>query len=98
MLGRSRAIVEANLPVLRAFMDEHSDVLDWVPPRAGTVAFPRLRDGRPADALAERLVAAEGVLVLPGAVFGDAPDRFRIGFGRRDMPEGLAGLGRFLRR
>ena len=97
VLGRSRAIVETNLPVLRAFMDEHADLLDWVPPRAGTVAFPRLRDGRPAEPLAERLVAAEGVLVLPGPVFGDAPDRFRIGFGRRDMPEGLARLGRFLR-
>lgn len=97
VLGRSRGIVDANLPVLRAFMDEHSDLLDWVPPRAGTVAFPRLRDGRPAEPLAERLVAAEGVLVLPGSAFGDDPDRFRVGFGRRDMPEGLAGLGRFLR-
>ena len=96
VLGRSRSIVAANLPVLHAFMREHSERLDWVPPRAGTVAFPRLRDGRPAEGLAERLVAEDGVLVLPGSVFGDAPDRFRIGFGRRDMPEGLAGLGRFL--
>ena len=97
VLGRSRSIVEANLPVLHDFMDEHSEWLEWVPPRAGTVAFPRLRDGRPAERLAERLVAAEGVLVLPGSVFGDQPDRVRIGFGRRDTPEGLAGLGRVLR-
>ena len=71
VLGRSRAIVEANLPVLHDFMDEHSERLDWVPPRAGTVAFPRLRDGRPAERLAEDLVAAEGVLLLPGPVFGE---------------------------
>jgi aspartate/methionine/tyrosine aminotransferase len=98
VLGRSRAIVAENLPVLREFMDAHSEWLDGVPPAAGTVAFPRLRDGRPADRFAEDLVAAEGVLVLPGAVFGgDVPDRFRVGFGRRDMPEGLERLGRFLR-
>lgn len=98
VLARSRAIVEANLPVLRAFMDAHSEWLDGVPAAAGTVAFPRLRDGRPADRFAEALVAEEGVLVLPGAVFGGSvADRFRVGFGRRDMPEGLERLGRFLR-
>lgn len=97
VLARSRAIVEANLPVLRDFMREHAALIEGTPPRAGTVAFPRFRDGRAAEPFAERLVAAEGVLVLPGPVFGDAPDRFRVGVGRRDMPEGLAGLGRFLR-
>ena len=98
VLDRSRAIVAANLGLLGAFAEEHADRLDWVPPAAGTVAFPRLRDGRPADRFAEALVAQEGVLVLPGAVFG-APeaDRFRIGFGRYDTPEGLERLGRFLR-
>lgn len=96
VLGRSRSILEANLPVLGAFMEDQADRLDWVPPTAGTVAFARLRDGGPVDRFAEELVVREGVLVLPDTVFGESGDRFRIGFGRRDMPEGLERLGRFL--
>lgn len=98
VLARSRGIVDTNLPILRAFMEDRADRLDWVPPRAGTVAFPRLRDLGTVDRFAEDLVAEEGVLILPGTVFGSGDDRFRIGFGRRDMPDGLEGLGRYLRR
>jgi hypothetical protein len=32
------------------------------------------------------------VVVAPGPVFGCAPDRFRLGFGRADLPQALAAL------
>ena len=98
VLSRSRAIVAANLPVLESFMADYAGLLEWVPPRAGTVAFPRLVGGEPVERLARELVAQEGVLILPGTVFGAGDDRFRLGFGRRDMPDGLERLGRFLSR
>ena len=47
------------------------------------------------DAFAAELVEAEGVLLLPGSPFGYPGDHFRIGFGRTDLPEALAGLERF---
>jgi aspartate/methionine/tyrosine aminotransferase len=33
-----------------------------------------------------------GVVVAPGPAFGCAPDRFRLGFGRADLPQALAAL------
>jgi len=50
------------------------------------------------DEFAAQLVEAEGVLLLPGSQFGYPGNHFRIGFGREDMPEALAGLERFLER
>jgi aspartate/methionine/tyrosine aminotransferase len=96
VLGRSRRIVEANLGHLDRFFAEHADRFSWVRPRGGSIGFPRLLDAEPIDAFAARLVAAEGVLLLPGSQFGFEGNHFRIGFGREDLPEALAGLERFL--
>ena len=65
-------------------------------PRAGSVAFPRLAGSASIDDFAGKLVDREGVLLLPGTLFGHRGNHFRLGFGRSDMPEALAGLERFL--
>jgi aspartate/methionine/tyrosine aminotransferase len=78
------------------FFAERSDRFSWVRPRAGSIGFPRLSAaGVTIDAFAEELVEAEGVLLLPGSRFGYPGDHFRIGFGRTDLPEALAGLEHF---
>jgi len=41
------------------------------------------------------LVKAEGVLILPGSVFGYAGNHFRLGLGRTDLPDALARLEKF---
>jgi aspartate/methionine/tyrosine aminotransferase len=98
VLARSRSICAANLARLDTFFEEHADAIAWIRPRAGSVGFPRLLRGGPADAFAERLIREEGVLLMPGSVFGYAGDHLRIGFGRTDMPEALARLGASLER
>ena len=47
------------------------------------------------DDFAAELVEAEGVLLLPGSRFGHPGNHFRLGFGRTDLPDALAGLERF---
>lgn len=96
LLDRARAIVAANLPPVEAFMAEHRDAIDWTPPRAGPVAFPRMLLDRPVERVADELLAAEGVLILPGTVFGDRDNRFRLGLGRHGVEASLAGFGRYL--
>ena len=103
VLDRSRAIIAANLAVLDRFFAERGDVLSWVRPRAGSVGFPRLTlagrfAGWDADRFAAELVEAEGVLLLPESRFGGTGDHVRLGFGRLDLPEALAGLERFVSR
>jgi aspartate/methionine/tyrosine aminotransferase len=74
--------------------------MTWIRPRAGSVAFPSLTmagrfAGWDADRFAAGLVEAEGVLLLPGSRFGQPGNHLRLGFGRVDLPEALAGLERF---
>ena len=47
------------------------------------------------DDFARELVDEEGVLILPGSIYQHPGNRFRIGFGRRNLPEALARLERF---
>jgi aspartate/methionine/tyrosine aminotransferase len=96
VLARSHRIVESNLERLDRLFLERADRLAWVRPRGGSIGFPRLLDDEPIDAFAERLVQAEGVLLLPGSRFGFEGNHFRIGFGREDLPAAVAGLERFL--
>jgi aspartate/methionine/tyrosine aminotransferase len=96
VLTRSRAIVEANLPLLDAFFAERPEAFHWVRPRAGSVAFPRLAlPGTSIDDFAAELVEAEGVLLLPGSRFGHPGNHFRVGFGRTDLPVALERFGAF---
>lgn len=96
LLGRSRARLEANLALLDAFFESRPELFEWTPPRGGSVAFPRLRASLPVEEFAEALVREEGVLVVPGSVYGDDENRFRIGFGRACVPSALTALGRFV--
>lgn len=97
LIERTRGIVGGNLKLAREFFAAHEDVFEWAAPRAGTVAFPRLRRGS-AERFTAALVEAEGVLLLPGRCFDFAGEHFRIGLGRRDFAEGLARMAGFVAR
>ena len=93
VLERSRAIIAANLEHVDGFFDDYLDRFTWIRPSGGSVGFPRLTvPGVSIDDWAADLAKAEGVLLLPGSVFGYAGNHFRLGFGRTDLPKALARL------
>jgi aspartate/methionine/tyrosine aminotransferase len=94
VVARSRAIVDANLALLDDFF-ARSEAFEWVRPRGAAIGLPRLVADVAIDDFARELVDEEGVLILPGSVYEHAGNHFRIGFGRRNMPEALARLERF---
>ena len=99
VLARSREIVLGNLPRLDAFFERWPGAFSWVRPRGGSIAFPRLLSrSTTIDRFAADLIEAEGVLVAPGSIFGMADGHFRLGFGRTDLPDALAGLESFTSR
>jgi aspartate/methionine/tyrosine aminotransferase len=98
VLARSRRIVADNLVLLDDFFRRRAATFSWVPPRGGSVAFPRLLGDGSVDAFAAALVEAEGVLLLPGSQFGHPGNHFRIGFGRENLPEALGRFEAFLDR
>ena len=98
VLARNRGIVLANLPLLDAFFSRWAGVFEWVRPRGGSIGFPHLATDVPIERFVEDLVRETGVLLLPGTVFADTENRFRIGFGRTNMPVALERLEAFAER
>jgi aspartate/methionine/tyrosine aminotransferase len=97
VLARTRAIVNANLPVLTAWLDGHGDAFHFVPPRAGAIAYPRYGWKYNSTRLVERLRDDHSVLVVPGDQFG-MDGYLRIGLGNEpdDLGAGLARIDEVL--
>ena len=94
---RSRLIIGKNLALAGPFFGRWQTVFRWIPPQAGSVSLVGLRQGS-AREFAGRLVAEQGVLLLPSTGLGYGDGHLRFGFGRRSFPQALAQLDDFLRR
>ncbi|KAI3433399.1 hypothetical protein D9Q98_003215 [Chlorella vulgaris] len=100
ILERQLAIIRANLEALDAFFARWRQIFDWQRPCVGTVAFPRLLTGESVAVWCEELVQQAGVLLMPATVYdhpqSTAEARFRLGFGRRNLPTCLQHLDAWL--
>lgn len=95
LADRNRKIVLDNLDLLDGFFARHEGRFHWKRPIAGPIAFPELKGGG-SEAFCHDLVTQAGVLLVPSRIY-DAGDRhFRIGFGRRSLPQALARLEQHL--
>jgi len=93
LADRSRTVIAANTALAEAFFARHADRLEWLPPTAGPIAFPRLRGADDAEPWCRALAEEHGVLLLPGNVYGpDWKSHFRIGLGRDNLAAGLERL------
>jgi aspartate/methionine/tyrosine aminotransferase len=92
ILARTRSIVRENLPPVEAWIGEHADVLSYVRPAAGAIAYLGYDLPTPATELCDRIRREQSVLLVPGQMFG-LGDGFRIGFGF-DPEETIKGLER----
>jgi aspartate/methionine/tyrosine aminotransferase len=88
IVGRNLKIIRENLDRLDLFFGSHAELFAWSRPRAGSIAFPGLLRGE-IDAFCADLVRKAGILLLPGTLYGPGYNAFRIGFGRRNLPESL---------
>lgn len=98
ILARNTAIARDNRAMLTAFMERHGDILTWHAPRAGVVAFPRLRGQRTADDFCRDLLEQTGILLAPGSLFDGGEQHCRLGFGVRAVPAILTILDSYLAR
>jgi aspartate/methionine/tyrosine aminotransferase len=102
ILDLHRRRVAANIETAEAFFAGHGETVRWIPPRAGTVCFPRLVDGVPlagspgAKAFCETILRDTGALLLPSTVYGYGDSHFRMGLGRTDFAAGLEVVENYL--
>ncbi|MCP8893701.1 pyridoxal phosphate-dependent aminotransferase [Shinella daejeonensis] len=95
ILDRNRALCAENLEKLGAFFAAYPDLYDWSAPDGGCVAFARYKGADGVEEHCRRLVEEKGVLLLPASLYLSdllpvPMDRFRVGFGRRNIEPGLA--------
>jgi aspartate/methionine/tyrosine aminotransferase len=103
ILDRNRALVAANLERLGAFFAEFPHLYEWRAPDGGCVGFARYLGADGVESHCRGLVEEAGVLLLPSSLFVSdllpvAADRFRVGFGRKDIEVGLDAWRRHIRR
>ena len=97
LIRRNKKIIADNLEVLDRFFEKHQDIFNWHKPKAGPIAFPSLADNGDAEAFCDRLVKKAGILLMPGAYYDfECRKNFRIGFGRKNLPEAVVKLELFL--
>ena len=92
---RNLGIIKANLTVMDNFFTRHADLFAWIRPQAGSMAFPRYLGGD-VEAFCDKLVKESGVLLLPGTIYGDSHNHFRLGLGRKNLPQAVERLDEFV--
>jgi aspartate/methionine/tyrosine aminotransferase len=95
LVERNLGIIKANLTVIDEFFSRHADLFSWVRPQAGSMGFPKLLMGTIED-FCDKLVKEAGVLLLPGTMYDDTGNHFRVGLGRRNLPQAVERLGRYI--
>ena len=99
LIERTRRILNANYPVLEAWLKSFGDTFTWQPPQAGAICWAHYRGAMSASEIVEKIRAQHSVLLVPGEQFG-MPGFLRFGFGDelQHFQEALAETERGLRR
>jgi len=97
ILARNNLIVAENLKLLDVFIERYRNLFEWVRPQGGCIGFVKYKGQESIEGFSERLIKEKGVLLMPASNYDHESNHFRIGFGRKNMPEALAKLEEFLK-
>ena len=97
LIERNLGIIKQNLAVIDEFFAHHTDLFSWVRPQAGSMGFPRYLGGE-VEKFCDELVKRAGVLLLPGSMYDDSYNHFRLGLGRKNLPQAVERLEGFITR
>jgi aspartate/methionine/tyrosine aminotransferase len=96
LIGRNLEIIRRNLLLAADFFGKYPETFQWFPPKAGSIAFPKLTADIPVDSFCEDVVLKKNLMILPGTVFDYQGNHFRVGLGRKDFPAALTRLDEYL--
>jgi aspartate/methionine/tyrosine aminotransferase len=95
LIVRNLGIIKHNLSVMDDFFQRHANLFSWIRPYAGSMAFPRYLGGD-VESFCDELVRKAGVLLLPGSMYDEHESHFRLGLGRKNLPEAITKVDEFL--
>lgn len=97
ILKRNLKIIKENMKILSSFFNKRKSQFSWIKPIAGSIAFPMTKFTENIEDFCYKLFKYRGVLLLPGTKYDFDDKHFRIGFGRKNMPQELKILEQFLK-
>ena len=97
LLSGNCRLIDENLLKWDAFFERYPDHFDWRRPDGSCMAFPKYKGSEGVEQFCLSLIENSGILFLPSTIYrselSDTPgDRFRLGFGRSGLDQGLAAL------
>ncbi len=96
LIANHLARIDRNLKLLDRFFETYAHLFTWVRPKAGTIAFPKLKLDTGALDFCQKLVTTANIMLLPSTVYDTDDQHVRLGFGRENMPEALKMLEQHL--
>lgn len=96
LLNRSKQIIRENLKIVDEFFDRYPTMFERKNMTCGPVAFHKLLLNEAVDQFCQRSVEEKGVLLLPAGIFEMEGPYFRMGYGRRNVPESLEQFEQFI--
>ena len=98
IVHRNLDIIFENLKSVRRFFTEHQDTFTWFSPKAGSVAFPEWIGDGPVEEFCQGVLEQQGVMLVPGELFGLPGNHFRMGLGRKNLPDALEHVREYLKK
>ncbi|HYW42723.1 MAG TPA: aminotransferase class I/II-fold pyridoxal phosphate-dependent enzyme [Bryobacteraceae bacterium] len=94
LYARARAILQHNLPIMRAWAGSFGGFLTFREPKAGALCLMRYQSATPSQELCERIRVNQSVLIVPGAHLGlEGFIRVWLGGKPEFLTEGLRRIG-----
>ena len=90
--------VKRNITLFTEFAKNQNVIEKFVPPRAGTTSFVKLKIDCSALEFSDHLVAETGIMTVPAEMFEYEGKYIRVGFGRANFPEMLKILGEYFKK
>ena len=97
IVRRNLDIIQENIASAEAFFGRHTQHFSWFSPKAGSVAFPEWLGDGPVEQFCQDVLEKQGVMIVPGSLFDFPGNHFRVGLGRRNLPEALAQVEEYLK-
>jgi aspartate/methionine/tyrosine aminotransferase len=98
LYGRTRTILQHNLPLMREWVESFGGFLSFREPQAGALCLMSYASATPSLELAERIRVKQSVLIVPGSQLGlEGYLRIWLGGKPEYVCEGLRRIGTELR-
>jgi aspartate/methionine/tyrosine aminotransferase len=97
IVRRNLDIIHANLLSAERFFGNYPQYFAWFSPMAGSIAFPEWLGQVPVEQFCQDVLEKQGVMIVPGSLFDFPGNYFRVGLGRKNLPEALEQVAVYLK-